>query len=66
MRTLTKNQKKLLDRGIIEQKARGKKFGIWWSVDEDENFSGELYKKIDSLNPCEIFYQNVNNYVRER
>lgn len=66
MRSLTKEQKKLLDNWYNEQKAKGKSFGLWWKVDNDNNFPMELYEKIDSLNPCEIFYQNVNNYIQEK
>ena len=66
MRSLTKGQKKLLDKWYEEQKAKGKSFGLWWKVDNDDDFSSELYEKIDSLNPCEIFYQNVNNYIQEK
>lgn len=66
MRNLTSKQKKLLDTWYKEQKAKGKEFGIWWVVEEDDNFSGELYEQIDSLNPCEIFYQNVNDYIQAK
>jgi len=66
MRSLTKEQKKLLDRWYGEQKAKGKTFGLWWDVSKDEDFSGDLYEEIDNLNPCEIFYQNVNHYIQEK
>lgn len=63
MRDLTAKQKKMLNTWYNEQKANGKEFDYSWSVDTDEDFSGELYEAIDSINPCEIFYQNVNNYI---
>ena len=66
MRDLTKGQKRLLDKWYKEQKTKGKIFGLWWNVLKDEDFSGKLYDKIDSLNPCEIFYQNVNHYIQEK
>lgn len=59
-------QKKLLDNWYKEQKAQGREFGLAWQVDNDENFSGELYEKIDSINPCEIFHQNVNRYIQDK
>jgi len=65
MRTLNSKQKRLLDIWINDQKSKGKEFGYFWDVSKDDNFSGEMYDLIDSLNPCEIFYQNVNNYVQE-
>lgn len=66
MRSLTKGQKKLLDKWYYEQKRKGKSFGLWWDVKDDDDFSSELYVEIDNLNPCEIFYQNVNNYIQEK
>lgn len=66
MRSLTVRQKKLLDNWYNEQKAKGKTFGLAWQVDDDDDFSGELYQKIDSLNPCEIFFQNVCRYIQDK
>ena len=66
MRSLTVKQKKLLDAWYQEQKQKGKEFGIWWDVDKDDDFSAELYEKIDEINPCEIFYQNVNSYIQDK
>jgi len=66
MRQLTAKQRKMLDKWYSEQKANGKTFGLWWDVQKDEDFSGELYEQIDNINPCEIFYQNVNNYIQEK
>lgn len=66
MRTLTVSQKKLLDKWYNEQVARGKTFGYFWDVGRDDDFGGGLYEEIDSLNPCEIFYQNVNNYITSK
>ena len=56
----------MLDVWFKEQKTSGRTLGYFWDVQDDEMFSGELYEKIDSLNPCEIFYQNVNNYIQEK
>ena len=66
MRSLTRKQKKLLDDWYTKQKAEGRSFGFQWDVQYDENFSGELYETIDAINPCEVFYQNVNHYIQER
>ena len=66
MRDLTKKQKKLLDKWYNKQKAKGKTFGLWWDVHYDDDFSVELYEEIDNLNPCEIFYQNVNSYIQDK
>ena len=66
MRSLTRGQRKMLDVWFKEQKTSGRTLGYFWDVQDDEMFSGELYEKIDSLNPCEIFYQNVNNYIQEK
>lgn len=66
MRELTVKQKKLLDNWYNEQKAKGKVFGFSWDVGEDDDFSSELYEEIDNINPCEIFYQNVNHYIQDK
>jgi len=66
MRNLTKRQKKMLNEWYNTEKAKGKTFGLWWKVDEDEDFSVDLYEDIDSINPCEIFYQNVNQYIQDK
>ena len=66
MRQLTKKQKKMLDIWYNQQKAKGKTFGLWWDVKDDDDFSGELYQEIDNINPCEIFYQNVNSYIHDK
>lgn len=66
MRSLTISQKKLLDKWYAEQTRTGKTFGYFWDVQFDEDFSGELYEQIDNINPCEIFYQNVNNYIQDK
>lgn len=66
MRQLTKKQKKMLDIWYNEYKAKGKTFGLWWDVKDDDDFSGELYQQIDDINPCEIFYQNVNHYIHDK
>ena len=56
----------MLDVWYAGQKAKGRILGYSWSVETDDNFSGDLYSEIDDLNPCEIFYQNVNNYIQEK
>ncbi len=66
MRQLTAKQKKMLDGWYNEQKAKGKEFGFWWDVKNDDDFDGELYEKIDAVNPCEIFYQNLNSYIQNK
>jgi len=63
MRSLTKKQQKMLNQWYNQQKTNGKTFGLWWDVKNDDDFSGELYQTINDLNPCEIFYQNVNNFI---
>ena len=60
MRNLTRQQKKILDQWYNGEKTKGKSFGLWWDVRTDNDFSYELYEKLNDLNPCEIFYQNVN------
>lgn len=66
MRNLTAKQKKLLDKWYLQQIARGKQFTIWWKVDEDDDFSYELYEEIEGINPCEMLYQNINNYITDK
>lgn len=56
----------MLDKWYDEQIKKGRVFGLWWKVDEDYDLSVELYEEIDSINPCEIFYQNVNNYIHDK
>ncbi len=63
MRQLTSKQKKILDQWYKEQKQAGRELGFWWSVDEDINFNGDLFQQIDEINPCELIYQNINNYI---
>lgn len=66
MRQLTAKQKRMLDAWYNEQKAKGKNFGLWWDVKDDDDFDGDLYQQIDSVNPCEIFHQNVNSYIQDK
>jgi hypothetical protein len=66
MRALTSKQKKLLDKWYNDQKAKGRTLGLWWSVDGDENFTGDLYQQIDDINPCELIYTNITNYIRDK
>ena len=63
MRDLTKKQKVLLDRWFAKHSDT---VGFFWKVDLADNFSSELYHKIDDLNPCEIINQNINNYIGEK
>lgn len=65
MRALTSKQKKLLNGWYKEQRAKGKEFGMWWDVRDDEDFTGDFYELVDSINPCEIFNQNVNHYIHD-
>lgn len=66
MRDLTKKQKKLLDSWYIEQIRKNKTFTIWWDLHDDDDFSFDLLEKVDSLNPCELIYQNINNYITDK
>jgi len=66
MRNLTRKQKALLDEWYKEQKDNGRILGFFWKVDEDDNFSSELFEKIDEINPCEMVYQNINEYISEK
>jgi len=66
MRNLTRKQKALLDEWHKEQKDNGRILGFFWKVDEDDNFSSELFEKIDEINPCEMVYQNINEYISEK
>jgi len=65
MRQLTAKQKEMIDNWYKKQKQKSKSFGLWWDVKDDDDFDGELYQKIDDINPCEIFYQNINNYIHD-
>jgi len=66
MRDLTKKQKRLLDIWYNEQKEKGKVISLFWKVNEDDDFSGELFEEIDNINPCEMIYQNINNYITSK
>jgi hypothetical protein len=66
MRSLTSKQKKLLDKWYKEQKENGRVLGFWWDVTEDIHFSGDLFQQIDDINPCELIYQNINNYIYQK
>lgn len=66
MRTLTSKQKKILNKWYKEQKDNGRVLGFWWDVTEDVNFSGDLFQQIDDINPCELIYQNINNYIYQK
>ena len=66
MRSLTGKQKKLLNDWYTKQKENGVTLGLWWDVQHDENFPSELYETIDAINPCEVFYQNVNRYIQDK
>lgn len=59
MRKLTAQQKKLLREWHKKNYDGGYIFNMADKIDS------ETYEKIDSLNPCEIFYQNANNYLEE-
>jgi len=66
MRDLTREQKKLLDIWYSEQKEKGKRIGLFWEVEKDEDFSGELFEEVDNINPCEIITQNINQYITSK
>lgn len=66
MRNLTKKQKKMLDVYVVSQLKKGKNFGLIYNCDEDEDFTSELYVKIENINPSEVFYQNVNRYISDK
>lgn len=66
MRDLTSKQKKLLDKWYEEQKNADRVLGLFWDVGKDMNFSTDLWNEIYELNPCEITYDNINNYISER
>jgi len=66
MRKLTKKQKKMLDKWYNEQVKNGRSFDDYWKLDEDDNFGSNLFHEIDNINPCEIFYQNVENYIQDK
>ena len=66
MRDLTKKQRNMLDKWYNEQVKNGKKFGLYWCLGKDNDFSKELYDEIDSINPCEIFYSNVELYIQDK
>jgi hypothetical protein len=56
MRQLTAKQKKMLDKYLKETP----------SCHNVDTMDGDVYQEIDNINPCEIFYQNVNNYIWEK
>ena len=57
MRKLTIKQKKMLDQAIHESGGITK---VYSEID-----LGDI-GHIDAVNPCEIFYQNVNQYIWEK
>jgi len=59
MRELTKKQKTMLKDWFDKNYDGGGMFNMAKKIDI------EIYNKIDSINPCEIFYQNVNHYMEE-
>jgi hypothetical protein len=59
MRSLTAKQKKLLKQWFDKNYKGGYKFSLTSKIDPDE------LDQIDSLNYCEIFIPNANNYLEE-
>ena len=57
MRNLTQKQKKLLRDWFIKNYDGGYKFDLADKIDAD------TYEMIENINPTEIHYQNVNNYL---
>ena len=66
MRKLTKEQKKLLDKWYNKQKEKGKNFTIFYDIDKDDNFSWKLFEDIEKINPCELLWSNINNYIIDK
>jgi hypothetical protein len=59
MRNLTSKQKKMLKEWFVKNYDGGCMFDMADKID------AELYNKIDDINPCEVFHQNVNHYLEE-
>tara|TARA_R100001530_G_scaffold12904_3_gene12008 strand:- start:717 stop:941 length:225 start_codon:yes stop_codon:yes gene_type:complete len=59
MRQLKISQKKLLKKWFIENYKGGYMFNMADKIDF------KLYQKIENINPTEIHYNNVNNYLEE-
>ena len=57
MRNLTAKQKKLLEQAIHESGGIDRVY-----AEEDV---GDI-THIDALNPCELFYQNVNRFILDK
>ena len=57
MRNLTKKQKEMLKDWFNKNYDGGCMFEMADKIDF------ETYSKIDNINPCEIFYQNVNHFL---
>jgi hypothetical protein len=53
MRQLTKKQKRMLTEYLTKHPC----------VKAIEDIDPEVFEKIDAINPCEIYYQNVNNFI---
>jgi hypothetical protein len=61
MRQLTSRQKKMLDLYVSEFKDRNGRFPF--SADE---LPGYQLDNVDKVNPCELFWQNVNRYLVDK
>jgi len=59
MRNLTAKQKKLLKKWFSENYDGGYMFDLANSIDN------KTYKMIEDINPTEIHYQNVNNFLSD-
>mgnify|MGYP001564863358 CR=1 FL=1 len=57
MRELTREQKKMLLAWANKELRKEYMF------DRVEEMDGDTYEEINAINPCEIFYQNANNYL---
>ena len=66
MRDLTKKQIKMLDAWYEGTKSQ-KSFGFYETMFPTiDDMDLDIYEKIDALNPCEIYHQNVERYLWDK
>jgi hypothetical protein len=58
MRNLTRGQKKLLKKAVDDYKERNGEYPR-----DIGDLDSDVLETIDKLNPCEIFWQNVNRFL---
>ena len=63
LRELTKEQKKLLDIWFNKNKEN---IGISFDVQSNDNFSNELYEKLQKINDTEVLNVNINSYIVDK